>query len=485
MLVAGAAMSLIAPIGAQATDINLEDMNSYSSSSKSSKRFTNNFSNIAPGDWAFQSIQDLAKARGCSADLPNKAISRFEAAALLNSCIGNVATLTTVESKLVNEFSEELATLKGRVDGLETKFNEFEAGGFSDTTTLNGKAVFTLGAVDYSLASETSTEALQAKYTYTMNLNSSFTGDDNLYVRIKTGNHSDWSSTKTYGTYLSSANGNGDTLKVDKIWYEFPVGENNTVWVGPKIENYYMHGTSPSIYKPVTKQFTLGGNGEAYGASTDAGAGWAYRGDNGFAVSTNIGTKQNTSQEVSEVYYNTGLLTDETKTSWATQVGYTKPQYAVSAIVNLKSNGWSDTYYHTAAHGGVCAGGATCNNFTSIGLRGWWRPETSGTATPSVSLGYDTTGYQNTTSASSNSNAWFAGFNWTDMFQADDKIGLAFGQPTSNEIESDTPFAYELYYSFQANDSVTITPAIFGGSDRNGTPGADVFGALVETTFKF
>ena len=42
-------------------------------------------------------------------------------------------------------------------------------------------------------------------------------------------------------------------LKVDKIWYQFPVGENNTVWVGPKIENYYMHGTTPSIYKPVTK----------------------------------------------------------------------------------------------------------------------------------------------------------------------------------------------------------------------------------------
>ena len=51
-----------------------------------------------------------------------------------------------------------------------------------------------------------------------------------------------------------------------------PIGENNTIWVGPKIENYYMHGTTPSIYKPVTKQFTLGGNGNAYGASTDTGA---------------------------------------------------------------------------------------------------------------------------------------------------------------------------------------------------------------------
>ena len=92
------------------------------------------------------------------------------------------------------------------------------------------------------------------------------------------------------GGYLSSV-GKNDELTVDKIWYTFPVGENHTVWVGPKIENYYMHGTAPSIYKPVTKQFTLGGNGNAYGASTDTGAGWAYKADNGFAISSNVGTK--------------------------------------------------------------------------------------------------------------------------------------------------------------------------------------------------
>ena len=31
--------------------------------------------------------------------------------------------------------------------------------------------------------------------------------------------------------------------------------------------------------------------------------------------------------------------------------------------------------------------------------------------------------------------AYFVGLNWQDMFQADDKIGLAFGQPTTNESE--------------------------------------------------
>ena len=38
MLVAGAALSLIAPIGAQANDINFEGMNSYSRSKSTSKK---------------------------------------------------------------------------------------------------------------------------------------------------------------------------------------------------------------------------------------------------------------------------------------------------------------------------------------------------------------------------------------------------------------------------------------------------------------
>ena len=237
MLVASAAMSLVAPLAVQASDtFNLDGLNSYATSKKSSPRFDN--------------------------------------------------------KTFVNEVNEELATLKDRVDGLELKQNKFEAGSFSDTTTMDGKAIFTLGAAqidDGHPSSITGEENTKFVYSYTLNLNSSFTGDDNLYVRIKTGNHDDTIfESKTFGTYLSSAKGSADALKIDKIWYQFPLGDNNTFWIGPKIENYYMHGTTPSIYKPVTKQFTLGGNGEAYGASTDTGAGWAYRADNGFAVSSNI-----------------------------------------------------------------------------------------------------------------------------------------------------------------------------------------------------
>ena len=84
------------------------------------------------------------------------------------------------------------------------------------------------------------------------------------------------------------------------------------------------------------------------------------------------------------------------------------------------------------------------------------------------------------------------GFTWKDIFQADDRIGLAFTQPlkvtacngTCSSTEVD-PFVWEAYYAFKPNDSITVTPAIFGGTDRNGVSGGDVFGTVLETTFKF
>ena len=194
----------------------------------------------------------------------------------------------------INEVSEDIVKLKDRDYGFEAREKEFEAGTFSDTTSLDSKVVFTMMGTDHSSVQDDETDSLTAAYMHQMNLNTSFTGDDNLYVRLKAGNHTGNSVTKTFGTYLSSGKGGSDAIAVDKIWYTFPVGESNTFWVGPKIENYYMHGTTPSIYKPVTKQFTLGGNGEAYGASTNAGAGWAYKADNGFALSSNFVSQNKT-----------------------------------------------------------------------------------------------------------------------------------------------------------------------------------------------
>ena len=429
MLVAGTAMSLIAPVASQASEtINLEEMNSYVRSEKTSPRFDSN--------------------------------------------------------TFADEVKEGLAKINSRVDGIEARQNNFEAGAFSDTTTMDGKAVFTVGALDGPTSGTNAsylTDSMLFQYMYVMNLNTSFTGDDNLYVRIKSGNgptnkvgtetkkYSAFNE-KGYGTYLSSANQNGDALKIDKMWYTMPLGERFTFTAGPKIENYYMHGTTPSIYKPVLKQFTLGGNAAAYGASTSPGAGLTWTGDNGLAFSTNFTTQGGNSG---------GMLVDGQKTSWATQIGYTQPRYSISAILNQKYNGWTDGYFSTGTGDDRGGDGSSSN----IGLRGWWRPAETGTAVPSISVGYDTSSIDATTN--DNTNMYFVGLQWQDMFSADDRIGVALGQPQKNESESVSPFAWEAYYSFQVNDSVNVTPAVFGGSNRNGEETGDITGVVVETTFKF
>ena len=425
LLVAGASVSLIAPIAAQASDVvNIEEMSSYLKSSKAS------------------SILD--------------------------------------SKTFINEVSEDMAVLKGRVDGLETRQNILEAGSFSDTTTLDQKVVFSVGGADFTDSSPDANqnEGVAAQYSYTMNLNSSFTGDDNLYIRLKTGNGAGWMAEKDEGGYLSSTNTYGDEIRVDKIWYTFPIGERQTVWIGPRIENYYMHATTPSLYSPTLKQFTLGGNAAAYGASTNSGLGWAYKADNGFAVSSNLVSKQNGTTN--------GFLTKESSHSWANQIGYTQDRYSVSAIVNYKYNGWVDDYFSTTnGFARSSVSGSPASDSTNIGLRAWLRPEESGSAMPSISVGYDTSDIQYGADTVDSTDMYFVGLGWADIIQADDKIGVAFGQPQTREDETTDPFAWEAYYAFKPNDYTEYRTTIFGGTDRDGNAGEDLTGVVFQTTFKF
>ena len=478
MLVASAAVSMFAPIAAQASNVNLKDMNSYSANSNSVD-FTNNYLDVQPGDWAHQSIKDLVKSRGCDVNVSDKALTRFEAAAIVNSCLGNVAEVTNVERSLIDEFSSELALLRGRIDGIEARMNEFEAGSFSSTTTLDGKAVFVIGAIDGNSELEeskyTPTDAVHAGYVYQMNLNTSFTGDDNLYVRLKTGQGMKQFTSKP-GTYLNEGTGYDDTLNVDKIWYTFPIGDRITGTIGPKIENYYMLAAAPSAYKPkLLKAFRFGGHGAAFGASTSTGLGLKYEADNGFATSVTLNSKG--------AEGSAGFLTEDDENKVNVMAAYTGDNYHVSATYTTQSHGWDSWHYFSTDN--IDGGDQDSDGWA---LRAWFRPDETGTAVPSVSVGYDTLSFTNPSTSFTDASGYSVAFNWENIFQADDTIGVAIGQPikgTEPTEESIDPFLWEAYYSFRPNDSIEIMPGIFGGSDIQKTTDDDIFGAILQTTFKF
>ena len=59
---------------------------------------------------------------------------------------------------------------------------------------------------------------------------------------------------------------------------------------------------------------------------------------------------------------------------------------------------------------------------------------------------------------------------------------------TTQTVEGETidPFLYELYYKYKVNDSITMTPTLFGGTSKNTeNKEAVMTGVLLQTTFKF
>ncbi len=420
MLVAGATLSLLAPIAAQASDIvNIEEMNSYSRSKK-------------------------------------KKTPKFDHKTFAN----DVNAITNI-------------------NGLEVEQNQFEAGTFSDTTVMGGTAVMWVGAIDGAdeVTGTEGNESTSTGYTYKWDLNTSFSGDDNLYVRLKTGEQGDiW---KNKYTYHIETKDNSDLLEVDKMWYTFPIGEKVTAFVGPRIENYYMYIT-PSIYKPgALKSFKLGGNSN-FGASTDVGYGLKYELDNGIGFATNVVDKGADEGE--------GWFAPGNAIKWDSQIAYTTDRWHVSGTLSNARN-WSAHDYNATAMGRQVA-----RDSIGYALRAYWMPEETGTTVPEVSVGYDTKSYGGVFTAGNTTQAdsYMVGFTWKDMIQADDRIGLALTQPLSaTEVQGGGATGevganvWEAYYSFRPNDSMELTPAIFGGNNIASDDDDDIFGLLLTSKFKF
>jgi hypothetical protein len=556
LLVAPAALGLLAPMAAGATEVNVAGVSDYANLSNDAVAVDQvtsitQFSDVYPTDWAYQALSNLIERYGCVAGYPNgtyrgnRAMTRFEAAALLNACLDRVTEVTDELKRLMKEFEKELAIVKGRVDGLEARVGELEATQFSTTTKLKGKVDFVMGGLsyggsgsdepDFGLNEEVDGEyvyrgqdAFTFNYTAQFDLNTSFTGKDLLYTRLKTGNFGAnfyKQETEGYGQSnladLSVGNSNGDVLKVDKLWYQFPIGSSFTAYVGPKIEAYYMLGSTPSVYRQILKQFKLGGYYGAYGASTSPGVGlaWRQQKDNFFDPRFTVSASYNASNGAkSNASTGGGIMTDTSKGRFNTQIAYGSPKWNISAAYQYAQDGafkgygtisgkknayWTGTGYGTTSYTEV----------NSVALRAWWQPSESGWM-PSISTGWGLSSFGNPDrdnnylapkkNASSTSQSWFVGLNWKDAFMKGNLLGAAIAQShfttqiEGSEYPDDGNYSMELYYQFQVTDNISVTPTIFylsrpygqltGSKQKYGGTNADsfnIFGYLVQTTFRF
>lgn len=160
-------------------------------------------SDVQPTDWAFQALQSLVERYGCIAGYPNgtyrgnRAMTRYEFAAGLSACLDRInefiasasTNLVTKEDlaaiqQLQQQFTPELASLRGRVDALEATTAQIEANQFSTTTRLNGIVNFALTDVFSGEGDDETTLQSRARLTF----DTSFTGRDLLVNRIAAGN---------------------------------------------------------------------------------------------------------------------------------------------------------------------------------------------------------------------------------------------------------------------------------------------------------
>ena len=90
-----------------------------------------------------------------------KFMKLFKSLLVAPATLGLLAPLSATANEVtINDFNpaEELAITNSRVDGLEARLNNFEAGSFSETTTASFSVDMLIGAVDGKGISSSSTE---------------------------------------------------------------------------------------------------------------------------------------------------------------------------------------------------------------------------------------------------------------------------------------------------------------------------------------
>ena len=375
----------------------------------------------------------------------------FKSLLVAPATLGLLAPLSATANEVtINDFApaEELAVTNSRVDGLEARLNDFEAGSFSSTTSASFSVDMAIGAVE----SSTVTEAVAAVYGYQMDLSTSFTGEDSLDVAIKAGSGQ---SSLTELDLNTSAN---DALFIDGITYTFPVGDKLTLLVGDSTSGSALFSTA-CVYGGLTN--VLDDCGNAASAITATGHASFVTGTVGFSAAYDIGNGF-----TGAFGYNgqgsdaAGLGTNEALDFYATQLTYTADNYGASV-----------TY-------------ANLDAATAIGLNGYYVFDSN---LPSISVGYEFGDVENQTIGAnafveSETTQWFVGLQWDEL--GNGTLGVAMGSRGPQLEDVDENVAYEVFYTYNVNDSMTITPAMFI-LENNAAGADDQTGVVVKTSFSF
>ncbi|MBD2455698.1 iron uptake porin [Nostoc sp. FACHB-87] len=490
------------------------------------------FSDVQPTDWAFQALQSLVERYGCIAGYPNgtyrgnRALTRYEFAAGLNACLDRVneliatatADLVTKEDlatlqRLQEEFSAELATLRGRVDALEARTSELEANQFSTTTKLVGEAIFTVAAPFGDDRADTDTNRnnnrdLDSNVILAdrvrLNLYTSFTGSDRLQTRLQARNLTQFGTAVT-GTNMTRLGHDGDNrneVEIDKLNYEFNLVSDA---VRVKVDAFGAElWNNINVFNP---DFRSSGTGALsrygrfspiYRASSPGGAGLtvtlnpkgpisltgAYLAPNASDPSQGNGLFNGSNAYFGQIDFKPSK---QINVGFAYSHTYQNDSPTTNGIdVNLFGSQGSSL--SNRPFGNI---GTTANNYSfmanfrptdKIGIGGW--------------VGYtDAQAVQGTTSGSADIWYWAANLSVKDLGREGNTLGIIFGQPpkvtdlnfgTRANTDRDTSYHLEGLYKIKVSDNILVTPGLLvifnpEHNDNNDT----IYVGTLRTTFSF
>ena len=482
-------------------------------------------SDVKPTDWAFQALQSLVERYGCIAGYPdktyrgNRAMTRYEFAAGLNSCMDRVNDLIAASTadmakkedlatlrKLQEQFAAELATLRGRVDGLESKVATLEKQQFSTTTKLQGEVIFALSgalgdtkAVAFNPLNPTARGPVVDKNTTfsdraRLAFVTSFTGKDTLFTRLNARNVA--STGTSVGTNMgrqSFGDGGDNTVAVDKVYYRFPLGkarvtvdatgvefynnmENFNGQLGSDgtgalsrfgrfnpIYRYAQGGTALTVNYPLTSSIGLSAGYSAKNANDPTSGNGLFNGSNAFIGQVEFKPSKQIGLGFTYVR------------------GYDRTAAVLPVTASAVSGGVG-----SARSNNPFAGAATSSD--NFGIQGFYE------FSPMLRLG----GWAGYTSANREVGGGNVSiFNWAatlalpDLGKKGNLGGLIIGQQPKitsgvGGAERDTNFFVEGLYRYQMNDKVSITPGlmvVFNPENNSNNPA--VYVGTIRTTFKF
>ena len=365
--------------------------------------------------------------------------------------LNEIANYSEVESiELTNPFDNDESIKSPLIAGGEGLVDTDGPGGFSETTTASFSVDMLIGAVDgkgISTGTTEGDETLQAAYSFQIDLNTSFTGEDSLDISLDAGNAASSTATTPSPLLEFDPNSTSDALQVDGVSYTFPVGDSTTVIVGDNTDGSALF-TTACVYGGPSNTLDDCGNVNAGITNGGAALGVAYDFGNGFTTAVGYAAAE------------TGLMTQATTDAYGLNGAYTGDNYGVSLTYGYVETG---------------VNGVTENYYTA--LNGYYSFENG----VNVSAGYEVGDIGANADTADESINYFLGVN---AEFGPGEVGAAIGT-SGGQLENQTQEAMiEAYYSYPVNDGMTITPLIYiKEKATGGTP--DETGIMVKTSFSF